>query len=697
MSKRILRSARTDDDVEMTDISNNDRRRIPESTMKQHRRNDNTTSGPAAHQEAEEEENNKNKAIEDSLGKERTTRYKYRIQVTMTIPTVGSDNDRYVNVPYHQKEFCVELFKADRSINIIQWEEEEQQINTKSNPITAIDQLPTKKEEIDKWIAGITAMTDRNSNKTLQFFLYVNSSVNYSNLRRSMKPWIEANKHRMYISRLSTTNNRALAWIKDTHPDWTRLEDLRIKLQELVVIQSEEYDKCELDLRPRKIRIGKGQQAKFIWAIGITCGLINVKGYMKALWTGLSRKDILPECIKNLKILPLNPIPGVINNKELTELANDHVRLMDQLRKKSIIGFADITTSQDIVENAEPAENRATYTLQEYLLAQEARDKTKLFQAVESRGKNGYLVIYREQVHDEVEEFFFTLRSKMIKTFKTPFIDTYFNSIKNYFDEIEINEDQSVISTFRVAESYIQSVKSVNTTGNNSSNSISSTTPRKRTHPISLNFDDLSPLGSKSATNVWKTPQSKHKSTTSQTSTTDDETVATLKSEVQGWFDDLQKESKIEWKDSMKQIKELNEKITKANESNARLEQTLQTIQEQHKIVIEQHNQAAEEKKVQQQQQEVQQRKQQQEQKEMFKALIQDNLKNLVNQTVSQQIELHRERSKSSSPMRKKLHRSRGTTQDEQAEDRMESDSEEYSPRNKQRNRVPQQPKGTSN
>ncbi len=148
MSKRILRSARTDDDVEMTDISNNDRRRIPESTMKQHRRNDNTTSGPAAHQEAEEEENNKNKAIEDSLGKEQTTRYKYRIQVTMTIPTVGSDNDRYVNVPYHQKEFCVELFKADRSINIIQWEEEEQQINTKSNPITAIDQLPTKKKRL---------------------------------------------------------------------------------------------------------------------------------------------------------------------------------------------------------------------------------------------------------------------------------------------------------------------------------------------------------------------------------------------------------------------------------------------------------------------------------------------------------------------------------------------------------------------
>jgi len=83
--------------------------------MKQHRRNDNTTSGPAAHQEAEEEENNKNKAIEDSLGKERTTRYKYRIQVTMTIPTVGSDNDRYVNVPYHQKEFCVELFKDKKN------------------------------------------------------------------------------------------------------------------------------------------------------------------------------------------------------------------------------------------------------------------------------------------------------------------------------------------------------------------------------------------------------------------------------------------------------------------------------------------------------------------------------------------------------------------------------------------------------
>ena len=584
------------------------------------------TGKPAEHQESNEWTTvGKNNKVAKSFGNEKSTRYKFRLQMHMNLPSYENQTN-FVNVPHHQKIFCTELFKIDSTINILKWEDEENKNTSKTNPITTIEQLPTDKKALSDWIAGTTASTDRNNKQTLKFFMYIETSINYADLRKNLKPWLEAHKHRIFATKLSTTNNRLLAWVKDSHPDWTRLDDLQVKLQELIIRNSEEYVSCELDLRPRRTRIGNGPNAIFIWAIGITCSLRNVQGYMKAILQGLSTPESVPDSLKHIQIIPFNPIPGIVSNTELIKLARDHDNLMTQLRKKSVIGFADITTPQPIKDMEELAETRATYTFQEYLLSQKNPSKTPLFQSVESRGKNGYLVIYREHLNNDVEDFFTHIQEHMTTTFQQEFIDNYLNAIQTHLDSIDVYDDNSAISTFSAADSYYKSIKSSGvsftpeTKGTHTTASSTQSgyyTPRKRPPTITLGYgDDVSSLGSSSAPakNAWSSPP---KITNHQTTTTvsDDNSVATLKSEVQGWFEELKQDSKTEWENSLQKFNSLNDKLTEVTASNEKLQQTLEVIQENHKQALE-------------------------EQRSLFEDLIKNNLKDLVNQTVSQQIHL---------------------------------------------------------
>ena len=231
------------------------------------------TGKSSDHQEDDNWKTVEKPSLGQVFGSAKTTRYKFRLHVHLTIK--HHEHEDFINVPKLQKDFCIELFKADQSTNILKWHEEQNRFNVKANPITTVNQLPTDRKNLSEWIAGTTAQNNRNNTQTLKFFMYLETSINYSFLKKSMKPWLDVHKHRIFATNLSSTSNRLLAWVKDSHPDWTRLDELRKNLQDIVIKHSD-CDSCELDLRPRRTRIGQGSNAIFIWAIGITCSLSKV-------------------------------------------------------------------------------------------------------------------------------------------------------------------------------------------------------------------------------------------------------------------------------------------------------------------------------------------------------------------------------------------------------------------------------------
>ena len=177
---------------------------------------------------------------------------------------------------------------------------------------------------------------------------------------------------------------------------------------------------------------------------------------------------------------------------------------MTQLRKKSTIGFADVTTHDSIKEMDEHAETRATCTFQEFLLSQTTQSSHKLFHSVESRGKNGYLVIHKEHSQATIEEFFHNFRTTMENTFKPEFVNNHFTAIQSHLEEIDLTDDNSAMSTFSAAESCHQSIKSHGvsftpdtkaTTSTASSTQSGTCTPRKRVQSMSLGRGDDAAVG----------------------------------------------------------------------------------------------------------------------------------------------------------------------------------------------------------
>ena len=648
MSDRILRSGGNVDD----DNNNGVQVTTPPTTKTTTSRR---SGQPAEHQDAENWTTVGTKSKKKGFGSEKSTRYKLRLQVYMNI--LNEVDGSNINVPKQQQLFCTELFKADASLNILKWQEQSNQEGTsKSNPITACSQLPTDKKNLSEWIAGTTANNDRNNRLSLKFCLYVETSLPYMNLRKAMKPWLDYYQHRLFITKLSTTNNRLLAWIKDAHPDWTRIDDLRQNLQAVIDKNLQEDEISELDLRPRRTRIGQGVNAIFIWTIGITCGHEKVDRYMKALLKGLGKTEIKPAGLQHIRIIPFNPIKGLVSNNELSALARDHDNLMDSMRKKSILGFADIEkhqrkTTTDDEEDKLPE----TITMHQFLLSQETRAKTKLFHSIESRGKNGYMVLYKQHNQTEVEEFFDNMQDIMKQTFHQEFIEEYFNSIKAHLTEIEIDNQNSAISKHSAVESYYQEVTSTineiqfsKATSPASSVSTSGKSgkfkSRKRSQEFNLNYsDDISSVGNKSANqinNAWESPlMTTHRPRSNDRD--DTSSVATLKTEVQSWFDDLKAETKNDWEQSIKNFNNLNEKLTEVTnnsehmnsklaavtESNEKLHAKLESIENNHHQAL-------------------------QEQRDLLENIIKNNLKHIVEDSVSRTLQ-KQQMQMTSSPIRK--------------------------------------------
>ena len=107
-----------------------------------------------------------------------------------------------------------------------------------------------------------------------------------------MKPWLDYNKHRMWINKLSTTNNRTIAWLKFAHPEWSRYNELKKNLSKLIV-ENSSCNLCEIDLRPWKSRVGRDPNAVLIYAITISCCVRNVEVYMEAMIKGFSQPNLI--------------------------------------------------------------------------------------------------------------------------------------------------------------------------------------------------------------------------------------------------------------------------------------------------------------------------------------------------------------------------------------------------------------------
>ena len=633
MKRTTLRSPTATPTVD-NDVNPSTSKRISKETtqLRSNRTPRHPTGKSANHQDDDGWKTVEKPSLGQVFGSAKTTRFKFRLHVHMALK--NNEHQGFINVPKVQKEFCSELFKADASTNILKWHDEEQQLSQKSNPITTASQIPTDRKNLSEWIAGTSSMTARNNTQILKFFLYLETSTSYSLLKKTMKPWLDTNHHKIFATNLSSTNNRLLAWIKDSHPDWTRLDDLRKKLQE-VVINNSECTTCELDLRPRRTRIGQGPHAIFIWAIGITCSLSKVNCYMHALLQGLSKKSDVPANLKHIQIIPFNPIQGLISNDTLTALANAHDIKMDNMRKKSIIGFADITSELPTKDET------STITFQNFLLQQTNANKAPLFHSVESRGKNGFLVVYNQNLYHDVETFFTSeIHDAMCERFPDDFTMDYFNKV-NQNKEIDLTEDNSAISGFSAAESYYQDVTSsiseIRISENNSSAKSNqhairqgNLQPKNRKNNTLAYSDDLSSLGSNSAQqqsrpNAWQTPLqfNSNSSTTPTSKTADDDSasIASLRSDVQLWFTQLKNDSQKEWEKKFATIDYLKEKLIEVSKSNERLHDNLKTIQEENRSMIQN--------------------------------LIQNNLMELIDQSVSNHAKMQQLDSPISSPHRK--------------------------------------------
>ena len=152
---------------------------------------------------------------------------------------------------------------------------------------------------------------------------------------------------------------------------------------------------------------------------------------------------------------------------------------------------------------------------------------------------------------------------------------------------------------FHLCDAYYQSIKShgvLFTPETKATNSTASSTqsgnytPRKRLQSITLGYGhDVSSLASLSAPekNAWTLPPKLSTNTKALELVNDNSSIATLKSEVQGWFDDLKKESKTYWENSLEKFNSLNNKLSEVTESNAKLQQTLELILENHKQALE--------------------------------------------------------------------------------------------------------------
>ena len=524
----------------------------------------------------------KNGSKFSNLGKEKTTRYKYRLQVHMSVP---QDANGVVQVVALQRQFVEQIYLVDNSILIYKWQDSE---NT--NPLTKPSQLPTSKEQIEKWISGTNAFHGQNHSNILKFFLLVETSMTFSSFRKSMRPWLDQHNHRMWITKLSTTNNRTLAWLKFAHPEWSRYETLKTTLSQ-VILQNSKCDVCEIDLRPRKTRVGRGPNAVFVYAITISCSVKNIEKYMEALIVGYSSGK-LPSSLTHTEIIPFQGISKLVSNESVIAHALEHNQVIPRLQKRSVFGFHDIFSKQPTSNTYDGYASEMS--IHECLIKKTSKETSgPLFHSIESQGTSGFLFIYFDSYESEAMEVIDNLKSHLKDVFLPELVQEVHSKISiTPYSFLQYSDDQSEVSQLSTAETYYTKIKPGSTTivippikdkpSPPSTNSVTSNTPSAKRSFIQLNYgDEVSSLGSKSANQLtWASvanPHNKHHSqlykSNPTNATSDKMTIATMKSELQTLLEDSRR-------DIEKQLASMKEQNAQATAAIAQLRQQHQEAQE---------------------------------------------------------------------------------------------------------------------
>ena len=511
-----------------------------------------------------------------NLGHERTTRYKYRLQVHLTI---SQSNNGSVNAATLQKQFVDQIYSIDNTTLIFKWND-----NEKSNPLTKANQLPTSKTSIEQWISGTNAFQGPNNNNILKFYILIETSRSFMSFKEAMKPWLDYNSHRMWITKLSTTNNRTLAWLKFAHPEWSRYDELKKNLSKLIIDNSS-CQSCEIDLRPRKSRVGRGPNAVLIYAITISCSVSNVEAYMEAMIKGFSQPDLIAP-LRHIEIIPFQGITKLISNETVIAHANEHNKVIPRLHKRSIYGYSDIFTKLPTDEHpSRPVQSKLS--IHEQLLTKKSKEtEGPLFHSIESRGSSGFLIIFFDSYLDEVIETIDNLKTHLEAVFPIETVQQFMAQINTNSYQFLNNQDaQSEVSELSTAETYYTKIKpgsaifippiSSNPSENAPTNANISTTQPKQTY-INITYgDEISSLGSRSAqhsrqsyanavsNNSATSPYSGKKVNFSPlpASTSDDTTIASMKSEIQSMIEASRRDMDTHLKTLIQQHKTAQDKI----------------------------------------------------------------------------------------------------------------------------------------
>ena len=488
-----------------------------------------------------------------NLGHERTTRYKYRLQVHLTLPPSISGN---VNAATLQKQFVEQIYTVDNTTLIFKWQD-----NEKSNPLTNANQLPTSRTSIEQWISGTNAFQGPNNSNILKFYILLETSMSYTSFKESMKPWLDYHKHRMWITKLSTTNNRTLAWLKFAHPEWTRYDELKNNLSNLIV-ENSTCNTCEIDLRPRKSRVGRGPNAILIYAITISCCVRNVETYMEAMIKGFSKPNLIAP-LQHIEVIPFQGITKLISNETVIAHANEHNQVIPRLHKRSIYGYSDIFTKIPTDEHPQrPVQSKLS--IHEQLLTKKSKEtEGPLFHSIESRGSSGFLLIFFDSYLDEVIETIDNFKIHLEKVFPTDTVQQFIAKINTNSYQFHSNQDdQSEVSDLSTVETYYTRIKpgsaifippiSSTSSATNASTPTNVTTTQPKQTYINITYgDEISSLGSRSAqhsrqsyanavsNNSATSPYSGKKVQFSPlpSSTSDDTTIASMKSEIQSMIE----------------------------------------------------------------------------------------------------------------------------------------------------------------
>ena len=144
------------------------------------------------------------------------------------------------NAPSHIKKFVRVLLQADPTLHVLPFEETE----TDADILTNEDQIPSKENEIKKWVVGIRISLY----KKLSFTMRVSNTLPHKELRSTLMDWCKKNKCWITFDNIASEVIFKAGWFKGIHPHMFN----RHEFKKFLVQNDIELDK-KTQIYPRKI------------------------------------------------------------------------------------------------------------------------------------------------------------------------------------------------------------------------------------------------------------------------------------------------------------------------------------------------------------------------------------------------------------------------------------------------------------